>query len=90
MGGVGWVKKHRTSGVVERETGPDKEREQGVKTPREAEARNQQSRSNLKLSLRGSVERQAQHGPDRLNKLTTRSGEERSGRPSADTKEPTG
>ena len=84
MGGVGWVKKHRTGGVMERETRPDTEREQGVKTPREAEARNWQSRSNLKLSLRGSVEKQAQHGPDRLNKPTAGSGEDRSGRPISD------
>ena len=63
MHGVGWVKKRWTGGVVERRTEPDEGCEQGEKTLGEAEARNWQIRWNLSLSLRGSVEKQAQHGP---------------------------
>ena len=44
--------------------------------------RNRQSRRNLKtLSLRGGVEKQAQHGPDRMNKLRAESDEDQSARP---------
>ena len=46
------------------------ERERGVK-PGEAGARKWKSRKNLQLSLRGSVEVQAQHWPDRLHKPRT-------------------
>ena len=46
-----------------------------------AEPRNEQSRKNLKLSWRGSVEKQAQHGPDRMNKLRAESDEDQSARP---------
>ena len=54
MHGTGRVE-HWTKEVVERETGLDEERKQGVRMPREADARNQQSKRDLKLSLRGSV-----------------------------------
>ena len=84
MHGVGWVKKRWTGGVVERGTGLDEEHEQGVKTPGEAEARNRQSGRNLKLSLRGSVEKQAQHGPNWLNKPRDGSDEDRLTRPRSD------
>ena len=62
--------------AVERRTGPDEESEQGVKMSGEAETRNQQSRRNLKFSLRGSVEMHAQHGLHQLNKLRAGSGED--------------
>ena len=48
------------------------ERERGVK-PGEAGAKNRKSRKNLKLSLRGNVEIQAQHWLDWLHKPRTRS-----------------
>ena len=51
-----------------RGTGRVVERKQGGVKPRKARAKNQKSKKNLKFSLRGSVEIQAQHWPDRLNK----------------------
>jgi hypothetical protein len=68
------VEVRRTRGVVASGTGPDEEREQGGATPEGAGWKDRLPqtltlRSNLKLSLRGSVERQAQLEPDRLNKL---------------------
>ena len=50
----------------------------------EAGAKKQKSRKNLKLSLRGSVEIQAQHGPDRLHKLRAGSDENCLARPGPD------
>ena len=63
----------RTRGVAANGTGPDEVREQGGATPRgvgwkDRLPRTLTLRSNLKLRLRGSVERQAQLEPDRLNK----------------------
>ena len=73
------VEVRRTKGVAANETGPDEEREQGGVTPGEVGWKNrlpQRStlRPHLRLSLRGSVERQAQPEPDRLNKPDTANG----------------
>ena len=46
-----------------------------------AEARNRQSRRNLKLSLRGNVEKQAQYALHQLNNLRAESDEDRLARP---------
>ena len=67
------VEARRTKGVAANGTGPDKEREQGEATPGEVGWKNRLPqrltlRPYLRLSLRGSVERQAQPEPDRLNK----------------------
>ena len=56
----------------------------GVKLAGGAGARNRKSRKNLKLSLRGSVEKQSQHGLDQLNKPRVESDEDRSARPEPD------
>ena len=69
---------------MERGTRRDEERKQGVKMPGEVGARNRQSRMNLKLILRGSVEMQAQHGPDRLDKRRAGWDEDRSARPGSE------
>ena len=67
---------------MESGTGWDKEREQGVKMLEEVGARNRQSRVNLKLSLRGSVEQASSTWGNRLNKSRARS--EKTVRPKAD------
>ena len=54
--------------VEERGTEPDEDREQGVETEGKVECG---LKKNLKLSLRESVEIQAQHWPDRLHKPRT-------------------
>ena len=63
----------RTKGVAANGTEPDEEREQGGATPERVGRKNRQLETStlrpyLKLSLRGSVERQAQPELDRLNK----------------------
>ena len=67
------VEARKTKRVAANETGPDEEREQGGATPGEDGWKNrlpQRStlQPHLRLSLRGSVERQAQPEPDRLDK----------------------
>ena len=67
------VEARRTKGVAANGTGPDEEREQGGVTLGEVGWKNrlpQRStlRPHLRLSLRGSVERQDQLEPDQLNK----------------------
>ena len=71
MRGTGGVKKHWTGGVEERGIRPDEEHEQGVETQRRVRCG---LKKNLELSLRGNVEIQAQHWPDRLHKPRTGSG----------------
>ena len=58
------------------------------KLTRGAEARNRKSKKDLKLSLRGIVEKQVQHGLDRLNKPRVGSDEDRSARPGPDRWDP--
>ena len=65
------VKVRRTRRVMGRETRLDEEHKRGVRTRREEAGVTNQlelTRRDLKLSLRGSVERQAQHGPNWLKK----------------------
>ena len=44
-------------------------------------SRGKKPKKDLKLSLRGSAEKQAQHGPDRLNKPSVGSDEDQLARP---------
>ena len=65
------VKECQTEGVVGCKAELDKEHERGVGTPGEEAGMTNQlelTRRDLMLSLRGSVERQAQHGLNRLKK----------------------
>ena len=62
--------------VADKPTEQVEEREPGGKLKEGAEAKNRQIKRNLKLSLRGSVERRAQHEPDRLKKPTIESAKE--------------
>ena len=73
------VEARRTKGVAANGTESDEEREQRGATPEGAGRKNRQLetstlRPHLRLSLRGSVERQAQPEPDRLNKPDTVNG----------------
>ena len=62
--------KGHTSKQADRGIERVEERERGMK-PGETRAKNRKSVKNLKLSLRGSVEIQAQHWSDRLHKPRT-------------------